>query len=81
VRRRHGSSLFGEPDDLNRRLAHWTDQPHRDKVQAQHPHERIEQSMENLGWIAATPDGGKSKQANKIVDAPLKVLDFTGSKF
>jgi hypothetical protein len=36
--------------------------------------------MENLGWIAATPDGGKSEQANKIVNAPLKVLDFAGSK-
>jgi hypothetical protein len=32
--------------------------------------------MENLGWIAATPDGRKSKQADKIVDAPLKVLDL-----
>ena len=37
--------------------------------------------MENLRWIAATPDGGKSKQANKIVNAALQVLDFDGSKF
>ena len=34
----------------------------------------------NLGWIAATPDGGKSKQADKIVNAPLKALDLAGSK-
>jgi len=37
--------------------------------------------MENLRRIAATPDGGESKQANKIIDAPLKVLDFARSKF
>jgi hypothetical protein len=37
--------------------------------------------MENLGWIAAPPDGRKTKQADKIVNAPLKVLDFAGSKF
>jgi hypothetical protein len=34
-----------------------------------------------LGWIAATPDGGESKQADKIVHAPLKVPNFAGSKF
>ncbi|MGC1431260.1 MAG: hypothetical protein WA811_03345, partial [Candidatus Sulfotelmatobacter sp.] len=68
--------MLSEPDDLNRRLANWIRQPHRDQVQAQHAHEGIEQGMENLGWIAAAPDGGKSKQANKIVNAPLKVLDF-----
>jgi hypothetical protein len=33
--------------------------------------ERVEQDMENLGWIAATPDGGKSKQADKIINTPL----------
>jgi hypothetical protein len=37
--------------------------------------------MKNLGRTAATPDGGKSKQAHKIVDARLKVLDFAGSNF
>jgi hypothetical protein len=37
--------------------------------------------MENLGWIGPTPDGGKSEQANKIVNAPLKVLYFAGSEF
>ncbi|HLB93057.1 MAG TPA: hypothetical protein VJK27_12000 [Terriglobales bacterium] len=35
--------------------------------------------MENLRGIA-TPDGGKSEQADKIVHAPLKVLDFAGGK-
>jgi hypothetical protein len=37
--------------------------------------------MENLGWMATTPDGGKGKQTDKIVNAPLKVPDFAGSKF
>jgi hypothetical protein len=37
--------------------------------------------MEKLGWIAVPPDGRKTKQANKIVNAPLKVPDFAGSKF
>jgi hypothetical protein len=37
--------------------------------------------VENLGWVATTPDGGKSKQAYQIVDAPLKMLDVAGSKF
>jgi hypothetical protein len=37
--------------------------------------------MENLGWIAATPDGRKREQADKIVNAPLQVLDFAGSRF
>ena len=73
--------MLGEPDDLNGRSANQICQPHRDQVQAQHAHERIEQGMQNLRWIAATPDGGKSKQANQIVYAPLKVFDFAGSKF
>ena len=81
MRRRHRPSRFGDPNDLNRRFASWICQPHRDKVQAQNAHERIEQSMENLGWIPAAPDGRKSKQADKIVNAPLKVLDFAGSNF
>ena len=81
MRRRHRSSQLGEPDDLNGRLSEWICQAHRDQVQTQHAHEGIEQSMENLGWIAAAPDGRKSKQADKIVNAPLKVPDFAGSKF
>jgi hypothetical protein len=36
--------------------------------------------MENLGWIAAAPNSRKSKQADKIVDAPLEVLDIVGTK-
>ena len=72
---------FGDPDDLKRRFDDWIEQPHSDQVQAQHAQERIEQGMEKLGWIAGTPDGGKSKQADKVVDAPLKVLDFAGSEF
>jgi len=36
--------------------------------------------VENLGWIAATPDGWKSKQADKIVNASLKVLDLSGGR-
>ena len=79
--RRHRPTPFGDPNDLNRRLANWNCQPHSDQVQAQHAHERIEQSMQNVGWIATTPDGRKSKQADEIVNAPLKVLDSAGSKF
>ncbi|MFY9740448.1 MAG: hypothetical protein WA252_04440 [Candidatus Sulfotelmatobacter sp.] len=81
VRRRHRSSPFGDPSDFNGRLADWVRQSHRDEVEAQHAHERIEQGVENLGWIAATPDSGKSKQAHKVVNAPLQALDFAGSKF
>jgi hypothetical protein len=37
--------------------------------------------MKNLGWIAATPDGRKSEQADKIVNAPLKALDLRSGMF
>jgi hypothetical protein len=84
VRRRHRCSRFGGPNDLNdlnRCLANRNCQPRTDEVQAQHAQKRIEQGMENLGWMATTPDGGKRKQTDKIVNAPLKVPDFAGSKF
>src|SRR5271165_3327715 len=80
MHRRHRSSYLSDPDDLNRRLANSICEPYRNQVQAQHALERIEQGMENLGWIAATPNCRKSKQADKIVNTPLKVLDFAGSK-
>lgn len=72
---------FGEPDDLDRRLADWIVQPHGDEVQAEHSHQRVEQGMENLRWITDSPDTRKRKQTDKIVDAPLKALNLSGGLF
>jgi hypothetical protein len=72
---------LGDPDHLNGHLANCILQLHRDEVQAQHAHERFEQGMKNMGWVAATPDGRKSKQADKIVKTPLKALDLAGGMF
>jgi hypothetical protein len=69
------------PDDLKLRLAGWICQPHRREVQAQHAHESVEQRMEDLGRISTTPDGRESKQADKIVNAPLKALDLSHGLF
>ncbi|MGC2327075.1 MAG: hypothetical protein WA604_10215 [Candidatus Sulfotelmatobacter sp.] len=81
VRRRHRSLQLGYADDLNGRIAHWVCQLHRDEVQTEHAHERVEQGMKNMGWIAATPNGRKSEQADKIANAPLKALDLSGGMF
>jgi hypothetical protein len=77
----HLYSQLRDPDDLNGRLPRWIRQPHRNEVQVQHTHQSVEQSMKNMGWIAATPDGRNSEQADKIVNARLKVLDLSGGMF
>jgi hypothetical protein len=71
----------GDPDHLKGNNANGIPQLHRDEVEGQHAHQRIEQGMKNSGWIAATPDGGKSEQAHKITDAPLKALDLVRGIF
>ena len=37
--------------------------------------------MNNLGWLAATPDGRKSEDADQIINAALKALDLLGGMF
>jgi hypothetical protein len=56
-------------------------QPQIDEIQAEHAQERVKQSANNLGWIAATPHCGKSEDADQIVKAALKALDLLGWMF
>ena len=37
--------------------------------------------MNNLGWLAAAPHGGKSEDADQVIDAALKALDLLGGMF
>jgi hypothetical protein len=41
----------------------------------------VEEGMNNLGWLTATPDGRQSKDADQIIKAALKALDLLGGMF
>src|SRR5947208_15967864 len=45
------------------------------EVKSQHGEEHVEQSADDLGRLAATPNGGKGQNADQIVDAVLKTTD------
>ena len=48
---------WSDPRHLDRHIDTWVVQPHIDEIQAEHTQERIEQSMGDLGWLAAAPHG------------------------
>ena len=47
------------------------------EVEPEHAEERVEQGMNNLGWLIAAPDGRQSEQADQIIDAVLKTGDLS----
>ncbi len=51
-------------------------QPYIDKIQVEHTQKRVEQGMNNLGWLAAAPHGRKGDEADQIINAALKPLDL-----
>jgi hypothetical protein len=51
-------------------------QPYIDEIQLKHTQQRVEQGMDNLGWFTAAPHGWESEDANQIINAAPKVLDF-----
>ena len=71
-------SGWSDPDHIDGCPASRISQPRIDEIQAEHAEQRVEQRIDNLGWLAATPDGGKSYDADQIVDARLEVFDLIG---
>ncbi len=78
VRRGRQVSRLRDPDHLDGRLAH---QPHIDEIQSEHALENVEQGTNDLGWVAATPEGGKCEDAGQIIDAAPEALDLVGGMF
>ena len=71
----------GDPNHLDGRRAELIFQPDVDEVEAQHPQQGFEQSANNLGCVAAMPEGRKGEEADEIVDAALKPLDLLSRIF
>ena len=67
---------LSEPNHLDGRLTARFLQPYIDEIQLEHAQQRVEQGMNNLGWLTAAPHGRKSEDANQIINAALKALDF-----
>jgi hypothetical protein len=67
---------WSEPNHLDWRLISRFLQPYIDEIQLEHTQQRVDQGMNNLGWLAAAPDSWKSEDANQIIDAALKALDL-----
>src|SRR5207253_1106109 len=72
---------LSDPNHFDERAFNRLAQPGIDKVQAQHAHQPIEQSTDNVRSVLAAPDGGQGLDANQIVDAALQMLDFIGAIF
>src|SRR5579863_2661059 len=67
---------LGESSHLDWRLTVCFLQPYIDEIQLEHTRQRVEQGMNNPGWLTPAPYGWKSEDANQIIYAALKVLDF-----
>ena len=65
-----------EPNHLDGRLTVRIPQPRIDKIKLKHTQKRVEQGMNNLGWLSAAPRGRKGEQADQIINATLKPLDL-----
>jgi hypothetical protein len=65
-----------EPNHLDRRLTARFVQPYIDEIQLKQTQQRVEQGMNDPGWLTAAPHGWNSEDANQIVKAALKALDF-----
>src|SRR6202035_3004372 len=76
LRLKGGMLATTPPDYLNRRTITSVTQPRVRKIEAQHGEQHVEQSTEDLGWFAATPNRGKRQNTDQIVDAALKTLDL-----
>src|SRR5438270_2518854 len=68
--------VITQPDHLDGRTFTPVAQASICKVEAQHGEENIEESREDLRWLAAAPDRGKRQNADQIINAALKALDL-----
>jgi hypothetical protein len=67
---------LSEPNHLDWRLTARFLQLYIDEIQLEHTQQRVEQGVNNLGWLTAAPRGWKSEDANQIFEAALKALVF-----
>jgi hypothetical protein len=67
---------LSEPNHLDKRLTARFLQPYIDEIELEHTQQRVEQSVDNLGWLTAAPHGGKSEDASQIIHTALQALDF-----
>ena len=67
---------LSEPNHLDGRLTARFPQPYIDEIKLEHTQKRVEQGMNNLGWLTAAPHGRKGEQADQITNATLKSLDL-----
>jgi hypothetical protein len=67
---------FSEPNHFDGRLIARVPQPYIDEIKLEHTLKRVEQGMNNLGWVTAAPHGRKGEQTDQIINATLKSLDL-----
>jgi hypothetical protein len=67
---------LSEPNHLDWRLASRFLHPYIDEIQLEHTQQRVEQGMNNLGWLTAAPHGWKGEDTSQIIHAALKLPDF-----
>jgi hypothetical protein len=67
---------LSEPKHLDGRLTVRVPQPYIDEIKLEHSQKRVEQGMNNLGWLTAAPNGRKGEQAYQVIYATLKSLDI-----
>lgn len=60
------------------RLAGGVLQLHIDEIEVEHAKEGVEQGVNYLGWLLATPNGGKGENAGEMINAALKAPDLPG---
>src|ERR1700734_2422829 len=72
----YGCLRSSEPNHLDWRLTSCFLQAYVDEIQLEHTQQRVEQGLNDLGWLTAAPHGRKGEDTNHVVHAALKLLDL-----